>query len=66
MAKDNSENTVKLLHSLKASVFGGSTDALALALGRPTEEIEKWFDGFDQIDEDAREKIHALAQERLT
>jgi hypothetical protein len=33
-------------------------------MGRPVEEIKAWFGG-EEIDEDAQEKVHGLAQERL-
>ncbi len=53
------------LERLKSEVFDNSNEHLALALGRPTEEIEAWFGGEEEIDEDAEMKIHGLAQERL-
>ncbi|MBA2620939.1 MAG: hypothetical protein H0U87_07040, partial [Acidobacteria bacterium] len=55
---------VELLQKLKAQAFGGDNDKLALALGRPLEEIEAWLGG-EAIDEDAQEKIHGIAQVRL-
>ena len=61
---DNSEN-LDLLRKLKKEVFESSDVHVALAMGRPVEEIEAWFSGAEQIDEDAQEKIHGLAQERL-
>jgi len=61
---ENSEN-LELLQKLKAQAFDSSDEKLALALGRPVEEINSWFAGDEQIDEDAQEKIHGLAQQRL-
>lgn len=65
---ENSENesdALELLQTLKSEVFNDSNDDLALALGRTTKEIEAWFDGNEEIDEDAEMKIHGLAEERL-
>ncbi len=54
----------KNLERLKNEVFESSNRHVALALGRPIEEVDSWFAG-DEIDEDAREKINGIAQERL-
>ncbi len=50
---------------LKNEAFESSNQHLALALGRPVEEVELWLSG-GEIDEDAREKINGIAKERLT
>lgn len=55
----------ELLARLKHEAFESSNQHLALALGRPVEDIELWFQG-GAIDEDAEEKIGGLAQERLS
>lgn len=60
---DSSESR-EILAKLKSQVFESSDDALALALGRPVEEIQLWFQG-GEIDEDAQEKINGIAQQRL-
>ncbi len=60
-----SSESVELLQKLKTQVFDSDNDKLALALGRPVEEITAWFSGAEQIDEDAQEKIHGIAQMRL-
>lgn len=57
---------LELLNKLKTEVFEGSDEKLAVALGRPTEELSAWMNGTEEIDEDAHEKIHGLAQERLS
>lgn len=53
------------LTRLKQEVFESSSQHLALALGRPVEEVDLWLSG-GEIDEDAREKINGVAQERLS
>lgn len=53
------------LEKLKNEVFDGSDGQLALALGRPVDEIRLWFGG-GEMGEDAREKINGIAQERLS
>ena len=59
-----SSESREVLAKLKTEAFESSNTHLALALGRPVEEIDLWFAG-GEIDEDAREKINGLAQERL-
>ena len=56
--------TKEVLAKLKSQVFSSNDDQLALALGRPVDEIREWFGGAE-IDEDAQEKINGIAQERL-
>ena len=53
------------LERLKNEVFESSNRHVAVALGRPVEEVDLWFEGGD-IDEDAQEKINGIAQERLS
>lgn len=60
-----SSESVELLQKLKTQVFDSDNDKLALALGRPVEEINAWFSGAEQIDEDAQEKIHGIALMRM-
>ncbi len=57
--------SLDLLGKLKTQVFESDDEKLALAMGRPVEEIKAWLGGAEAIDEDAQEKIHGLAQERL-
>ncbi len=61
---DNSDAR-EVLTRLKNEVFESSNRHLALALGRPVEEVDLWFEG-GEIDEDAQEKINGIAQERLS
>jgi hypothetical protein len=62
--RDNSD-ALELLRRLKSEVFYDETEQLALGLGRTTEEVEAWFAGDEEIDEDGEMKIHGLVQERL-
>lgn len=63
-ANDSSES-LALLRRLKSEVFESSDVHVALAMGRPVEEIEAWLGGAEEIDEDAEMKIHGIAKERL-
>ncbi len=65
-ATNEISESLELLQKLKTQAFDSSDEKLALALGRPVEEINSWFAGDEQIDEDAQEKIHGLAQQRLS
>ena len=64
-SRDTTGDPIQLLEKLRTEVYEGSTDELALGLGRPTDEIERWFDGTEEIDEDAEFKIRRLSDERL-
>jgi hypothetical protein len=58
-------DALELLQKLKTEVFDDSNAEVALAMGRPVSEINAWFEGDEEIDEDAEMKIRGLAQERL-
>lgn len=58
-------DVLELLKRLKSEVYYDENEALALGLGRTTEEVEAWLGGDEEIDEDAEMKIHGLAEERL-
>lgn len=62
---NDSTEARETLARLKNEAFGGDEDALALALNRPVEEIRLFFQG-GAIDEDTREKINGIAQQRLS
>jgi hypothetical protein len=64
--KIGNTDSLELLKQLKEQVFESSDAHLALAMGRPVEEIEAWFSGAEEIDEDAEMKIHGIAKERLS
>jgi hypothetical protein len=53
-----------ILKEIRDSAFEGSDEKLALALGRPTEEIEQWNSGTELIDGDVLMKARALAMQR--
>jgi hypothetical protein len=61
----DSSESLEILRKLKTEVFESSDVHVALAMGRPVEEIEAWFSGAEEIDEDAGMKIHGIAKERL-
>jgi hypothetical protein len=54
----------KILKHIRDGAFEASDEKLALALGRPTEEIEEWTHGGGSIDGDVVMKARALALER--
>jgi hypothetical protein len=60
---DQSE-ALEMLTSIRDGAFDSSDEKLAMALGRPTEEIEQWIDGTATIDGDVLQKARALAIER--
>jgi hypothetical protein len=60
---DQSEASEILKH-IRDGAFEASDEKLALALGRPTEEIEEWTRGGQHIDGDVVMKARALALER--
>ena len=53
-----------ILKEVRDNAFEASNEKLALALGRPTEEIEQWENGDGLIDGDAVMKARALAIQR--
>lgn len=54
----------QILKSIRDGAFDASDEKLALALGRPTEEIEEWTSGSGLIDGDVIMKARALALQR--
>jgi len=53
-----------ILKQVRDAAFDSSDEKLALALGRPTEEIEEWTNGSGLIDGDVVMKARGLALER--
>lgn len=58
------QEALQLLEKIKTEAFESSDDKLALALGRPVEEINAWETGELNIDSDVLMKARALARER--
>jgi hypothetical protein len=53
-----------ILRGIRDEAFDGSDEKLALALGRPTEEIQSWTSGSGTIDSDVLMKAKGLALQR--
>ena len=53
-----------LLKRLRDAGFNGSDEQLALALGRPVEEVEGWTGGAEPVDDDVVMKARGIAKER--
>ncbi len=53
-----------LLRHLRDNGFEGSDEKLALALGRPVEEVEAWTGGGEAVDDDVIMKARGIANER--
>ena len=53
-----------ILGKVRDGAFDSSDEKLALALGRPTEEVTGWMNGSEIIDGDVLLKVRALAMER--
>ena|SRR5258707_12825901 len=60
---DQSE-ALQILASIRDGAFDSSNESLALALGRPAEEIAEWMGGAGTIDGDVVQKARALTLER--
>jgi hypothetical protein len=58
------EKAAQLLRNLRDRAFEASNEKLALALGRPTEEVEAWNAGQEVIDDDVVMKARGLAMHR--
>ena len=53
-----------LLKHLRDAGFNGSDTQLAVALGRPLEEVEGWTGGAESVDDDVVMKARGIAKER--
>jgi hypothetical protein len=60
----NQATAANILGEIRDNAFDASSEKLALALGRPTEEIEEWISGKGLIDADVVMKARALAIQR--
>ena len=54
----------ELLKSLRDAGFEGSDEKLAVALGRPLEEVQGWMNGLETVDDDVVMKARGIAKER--
>ena len=54
----------EILRSIRDQAFESSDEKLALALGRPTEEISEWTGGSASVDGDVLMKARTLAMQR--
>lgn len=53
-----------IIKRLRDKAFEGNNEQLALALGRPVEEVEGWTGGAETVDDDVLMKVRGIAQER--
>jgi hypothetical protein len=53
-----------LLKRLRDRGFDSSDEKLAVALGRPIEEVEAWTGGAEPVDDDVIMKARGIAKER--
>jgi hypothetical protein len=53
-----------LLKHLRDAGFEGSDEKLAVALGRPVEEVEGWMGAAGPVDDDVVMKARGIAKER--
>jgi hypothetical protein len=53
-----------ILRRLRDAGFDGSDEKLAVALGRPVEEVEAWTQGAEPVDDDVIMKARGIARER--
>lgn len=53
-----------ILKRLRDAGFDASDEKLAVALGRPVEEVEAWTGGAEAVDDDVIMKARGIAQER--
>ncbi|MDQ3820785.1 MAG: hypothetical protein M3362_24295 [Acidobacteriota bacterium] len=53
-----------LLKHLRDRGFDSSDEQLAVALGRPVEEVEAWTGGREPVDDDVVMKARGIAKER--
>jgi hypothetical protein len=53
-----------ILKRLRDNGFESSDEKLAVALGRPLEEVQAWTGGADLVDDDVIMKARGIAKER--
>jgi len=57
-------DALRMLRNLRDRAFDSSNDKLALALGRPVEEIQTFTEGGAPIDDDIVMKARGIAKQR--
>ena len=55
---------LEILKRLRDMGFEASDEKLAVALGRPLEEIQDWMSGADVVDDDVVMKARGIATQR--
>lgn len=60
----NQSEASQILRHIRDNAFEANDEKLALALGRPTEEIEEWTSGRGLVDGDVILKARSLAMQR--
>ncbi len=60
----NQDMAARILVNLRDRAFAASDERLALALGRPTEEVAAWQAGLEIIDDDVVMKARGIALHR--
>jgi len=58
------DEAAQILRNLRDRAFEASDERLALALGRPTEEVAAWNAGEEVIDDDVVMKARGIAMNR--
>lgn len=58
------EKAARMLLNLRDRAFDASDEKLALALGRPVEEVTGWNAGHELIDDDVVMKVRGIAMHR--
>ncbi len=53
-----------IIKRLRDKGFDGNNEQLALALGRPVEEVEGWTGGAEPVDDDVLMKARGITQKR--
>ena len=53
-----------MLTKLRDNGFEGSDEKLAVALGRPVEQVAAWTNGSEPVDDDVAMKARGIAQDR--
>ncbi|HEX8707826.1 MAG TPA: hypothetical protein VF723_06150 [Pyrinomonadaceae bacterium] len=53
-----------ILQNLRDRGFEASDEKLAVALGRPIEEVQAWMNGTEPVDDDVVMKARGIAKER--